>query len=161
MRISASLNTAIWMVLWTGCGGTAVVDGDAAGGGGSATTSSTSSNGSGGMNTSVSSSNSSGSGGSSCNDAADDVTAAVLKAQACDPLINALQCSGMTVVIDTCGCVAVANDLSQDAAEFALAAYDAWVGAGCSPYRCDSCPPPPDSPWYCDPDAGKCLPAFD
>jgi hypothetical protein len=161
--------TWLSLLIVSACGGTAVIDGDDGGtttGTGTGTATGTSS----GTGTGTGTSTGTGAGtatgtatgtGDVCLDGAAAVTDAVLAAQACDPLINAVQCSGMTVVIDTCGCPVVANDLDQDAAEKALDSFNQWVETPCSTYDCESCPPPPDSPWYCDPGQMQCFPAYE
>ena len=82
-------------------------------------------------------------------------------AQSCDPLINAIQCSGQTVITDLCGCEVVANDMSPEAAEEAQINYEYWVAEGCGPSDCTACPPPPSAPWYCDPNSMMCEPAYE
>ncbi len=85
----------------------------------------------------------------------------IWSAQLCDPLINALQCTGQTVITDVCGCELVANDLSPESAEEAQINYDYWVAEGCGPFLCADCPPPPSAPWYCDPNSKMCEPAYE
>lgn len=142
------------------CGGKAVVDPEtrtSTGGSGAATTtSSTSSSGT------TTSSGTAGAGGSaSCELLQDLLEEAIATAQWCDPLINELQCTGQTVIMDPCGCEVVANDATSDAAAGALAAYDEWVALGCGPFDCMTCPPPPSTPWYCDGDLMRCEPAYE
>jgi len=144
-----------WVALVGGaCGGKAVVDPMDTGTGGSSSTSSS---------TSTSTTTSTGTGGTvdPCQVLEEQLGVALRLAQACNPMINAIQCSGDTVVYDTCGCEVVANDHAVSEAEDARAAYDAWVAAGCGPHLCASCPPGPDTPWYCDVDAEACLPAYE
>lgn len=143
------------------CGGKAVVDPEiqtGTGGSGAATTTSSTSS----SSTTSSSSGTAGAGGSaSCEVLQDLLEEAIAVAQWCDPLINAAQCTGHTIIMDPCGCEVVANDTISDAAGQALAAYDAWVAQGCGPVDCMTCPPPPSSPWYCDGDLMRCEPAYE
>lgn len=126
------------------CGGTAVVDtpgsGGAGGKGGAGATTTTASS-------STSASGVAGGGGSG-GAAADPCPAllasfeqALAAARACDPFINMIQCTGDAVVLDQCGCKLVANEHKPEAVAAALAAFDAWVNAGCGPYDCMDCPP--------------------
>jgi len=94
--------------------------------------------------------------GNSCDDLETALLAWLAAAQACDPMINALQCTGDTVVYDTCGCAVVAADPQESEAAEARDAYDEWVDAGCGPHLCADCPPPPTQPWFCDPDLMSC-----
>ncbi len=145
-----------WVALIAGaCGGKAVVDPPAEGIGGSSSTSSST--------TSSSTTSSSGTGGTAdpCPLLDEQLEAALRLAQACNPMINAIQCSGQAVVYDTCGCQVVANDQASSEAEAALEAYDAWVQAGCGPQLCSTCPPGPETPWYCDVDLEVCTPAYE
>jgi hypothetical protein len=89
-----------------------------------------------------------------------DVTATLAAAQACNPALSVPQCSGTNTAVDTCGCPVVANDAAVEAAQLANMAFKTWVSAGCGPFNCFSCPPPPTSPWFCDPTAAVCKPAF-
>jgi hypothetical protein len=82
-------------------------------------------------------------------------------AQACNPALSSPQCTGMSVVLDVCGCQVVAGEGHPEATKLSLIAYEDWTLAGCGPYACESCPPPPQSPWYCDFTSERCLPAFE
>ncbi len=62
--------------------------------------------------------------------------ATVATAQACNPAISSLQCSGVLTVTDTCGCTVVANEKTLVAAQLAAKAFNTWVGAGCGPFQC-------------------------
>ncbi|MEP7119531.1 MAG: hypothetical protein ABJE95_01425 [Byssovorax sp.] len=142
------------------CGGKVVVDGAATPGeggkGGGSSTTGTGTNGP----TTVAGTGVGGSGGA-CAGLQADVTATLAAAQACNPAINAPQCSGTNVVADLCGCPVVANDSAFSAAQLANMAFTTWVNAGCGPFECFACPPPPSSPWFCDPTASICKPAFE
>lgn len=155
----AALVTASIASLLAACGGKVVVDAeDTPGTGGTAAT--TSSVGTGGIGTSVASSTTSG-GNVKCSGLQEDVEATVTAAQACNPAFSSPQCSGSLTVTDVCGCVVVANEKTPQAAQLAAKAFNTWVGAGCGPFQCESCPPGPDSPWFCDPTFKICRPAFE
>ena len=124
------------------CGGTAVIDAPMGAGGSGGTTTTTTPSG-------------------PCEAVTEAVQDAIDAVQSCSPYVNTIQCSGDTVVLDTCGCEVVANDQYSTVAPDVLAAYHAWVDTGCGPLDCDSCPPPPESPWYCDPTAERCMPAYE
>lgn len=96
-----------------------------------------------------------------CTSLEQDLVAKVAAAQACDPTISSLQCSGAVIVNDLCGCEVAANEKTPAAAQSANLAFKTWVGAGCGPFACLICPPPPPSPWYCDPTSLVCKPAFE
>lgn len=161
-------NRACWgalaaFALAAACGGKAVIDPEAqTGAGGTGAASTTSSTSSSTTTTSSGTGGVAGSGGTTtnfCDLLQEELENAIWSAQWCDPLINALQCTGDTVILDTCGCPVVANDTTPHAAEEALIAYDGWVAEGCGPFLCSTCPPPPSSPWYCDGDVMMCEPA--
>lgn len=142
--------------LLVACGGKVVVDGGGTpgeGGAGGTSTTSTSS---------PSSQVATGAGGSSdaCAGLQADATATLAAAQACNPAISAPQCSGSNVTTDLCGCPVVANDSAFSAAQLANMAFKTWVSAGCGPFNCFTCPPPPSSSWFCDPTEAICKPAF-
>jgi len=141
------------------CGGKAVVDGSVSEGGAGGSTGSTTSH----STTTSSSLTGTGAGGSGgpCASLGEELRMLVEEAQRCDAMINALQCTGNTVVYDACGCTLVANDYASDIAASAVAVYQQWTGLGCGPYDCEHCPPDPDTPWYCDPTESKCLPAYE
>ncbi len=90
-----------------------------------------------------------------------DVTATLAAAQACNPGIDALQCTGVNVVSDLCGCPVDANDSAITAAQLATMAFNTWVNASCGPFACSLCPPPPSAQWFCDPTEAICKPAFE
>lgn len=142
--------------LLAACGGKVVVD--ASGSGGSSVAVSTTSVG-GSVSVTAVATGAGGAGG--CSDMFDDLLQRLDAAQACNPALSSPQCSGMSVVTDVCGCPVVANEKSPETAKLALLAYEDWTLAGCGPYACESCPPPPQSPWYCDPMSERCLPAFE
>ena len=147
-------------LLAASCGGIAVIDGSGAGGsgaGGSGATGSSSSGGVGGQGAAFSSTGS----GDVCTGLTQALKDGIAAAQACTPGIDIIQCSGATTVLDECGCLVVANDLNGTEATLARMTYDGWVETGCGPYDCESCPPPPDSAWYCDPANSACTPGFE
>lgn len=128
------------------CGGKVVVDAGGQGGDG------------GGATTSVTTSSSS---GVDCEALGLAAGAAIDAAEACNPAIDAVQCNGSAVILDTCGCEVVANELNgQAVSDAAKQAYLAWTSAGCGPFDCDACPPPPAVGYQCDPTLSKCLPAL-
>ncbi len=140
------------------CGGKVVVESSGATGGGGA-------GGAPGVTVSVgigSSAAQSGPGGGpgACSGLEADVNATLAAAQACNPALSVPQCSGTNTAIDTCGCVVVANDSAIDAAQLATMAFKTWASAGCGPFSCFTCPPPPPSPWFCEPVSGTCKPTF-
>ena len=152
----------IWLGLVAACGGKAVMDGESptSQGGSGGTTSTTSSS------TSTSSSTiTTGSGGwggaGGCDALQQSFEQKLAAAQQCNPAMNAVQCSGNTVAHDSCGCEVAANDYHATQAQAAELAFDAWVSGGCGPLECYACPPPPTSPWYCDPTASQCMPAYE
>lgn len=140
--------------LLVACGGKVVVDGGGTGEGGAggttATTTAITSVGPGGVG---------GAGG--CAGLEADLAAKLAAAQACNPALSVPQCSGAVTTIDTCGCSVVANDSNAPGAQLATTAFETWVDAGCGPFNCAVCPPPPSSPWYCDPTTAVCLPAYE
>lgn len=154
--------------LLAACGGKVVVDASGAGGnsvavsatgvgGSSVVVGATGVGGSGGFTTAAT-----GAGGAEwCSALFNDLVNKVDAAQACNPALSSPQCSGVSVVMDVCGCEVVANEKSPETAKLSLIAYEDWTLAGCGPYACESCPPPPQSPWYCDPKSEKCLPAYE
>ncbi len=100
-----------------------------------------------------------GGGGDLCELLGADLQAKLKEAQACNPLLSVLQCSADAIVLDSCGCEQAANQLSPIAVEAARDAFDTWVAAGCGPFDCFSCPPPPSSTtWFCDPAESSCVP---
>lgn len=147
-----ALAAACLSAAFVACGGKVVVDqGSEIGGAGGTTSTGTGGlGGAGGIG---------GAGG--CDALLADFQAKLDAAQACNPLINAIQCSGTVVAFDTCGCEVVANDQASTAASYAIGAYESWADAGCGPYDCALCPPPPSSPWFCDPATSKCQPAWE
>lgn len=143
--------TTAWTALLLGsllpaaCGGKVVVDAGGSGGeGGTPTTS-----------TSTSTATSGGCDGPNLN-----LGTALDAALACNPAINAIQCDGSAVVHDHCGCAIVANEHSPDAVAAAQQAYNAWTAAGCGPYDCTLCPPPPPAPYFCDATTSQCTAAL-
>jgi hypothetical protein len=82
-------------------------------------------------------------------------------ARACNPALSSPQCTGMSIVTDECDCQVVAGDGNPEAVNASQLAYGNWTFAGCGPYACKTCPPPPQSPWYCDPTSERCMPAFE
>jgi len=102
----------------------------------------------------------SGAGGASCDGLLGDLQSKLDAAQACNPALEVVQCTGSKTVIDTCGCVAVAN-ASPDYLAQAANSYAAWVSAGCGPFLCDHCPPPPQAKWFCSSATSKCTPAYE
>jgi hypothetical protein len=155
--IAASVALGVGVIV-VACGGKAVVDGSSTEGGSGGTAGSTSHS-----TTSSSGSTSTGAGGSGglCASLEEELGMLVEEAQRCDALINALQCTGNTVVYDACGCALVANDYASDIAASSVVVYEHWTGLGCGPHDCEHCPPSPSSPWYCDPTTDACLPAYE
>jgi hypothetical protein len=126
-----------YFVVIFACGGKAVVDppgSHEAGGGHSATTS-----GSGGTTITTGEAGS-GAPGDPCVELELDLTNKNAEAIACNPAINMPQCTGTAYVLDTCGCQILANETNPSAVQAAQQAYQAWVGAGCGPWPCDTCP---------------------
>ena len=162
LGLSALFSVSLASML-AACGNKVVVDangtsgGGGAGGGAASTTSVTSSS----SSSEVTASASVGVGGSGgCSGLQEDLLAKVAAAQACNPALSIPQCSGGTTVNDLCGCSVAANDSNPMAAESATAAFNAWVKAGCGPFACLLCPPPPPAPWHCDPTSAVCEPTF-
>jgi hypothetical protein len=127
------------------CGGKVVVDAAGATGGGGSAATSTTSVGAGGC----------------CEGLQAEFAARLATAQSCDPDIDVPQCTGAVTTVDLCGCPVAANDGKELAAQLAITAWDAWVSEGCGPVPCFACPPPPTSPWFCDPTTAVCRPAFE
>ena len=148
-----ALVVASFTSLLMACGGKVVVEGSGTpGGGGGGASGSTS--------TTVGSSVVVGSGGAGgCAGLQADAIATLAAAQACNPGLDALQCTGTNTSVDLCGCPVVANDTAFTAAQLANMAFSTWVNAGCGPIECFACPPPPGSPWFCDPTTSLCKPA--
>ena len=136
--------------VWS-CGGKAVIDpgGSAQGGTGGSTTSTTNT-GSGGEGASP-----------TCSVLTQEMSEAIESALACDPTIYLAQCTGTATVLDACACEVVANENYPELIQAALDAYNAWAGAGCGPIPCYTCPPSPDTPWYCDSNSWRCMPAYE
>jgi hypothetical protein len=99
-------------------------------------------------------------GAGGCDGLQADAVATLAAAQACNPALSVPQCSGITTTVDLCGCPVDANNSSFQAAQLANMAFSTWVSAGCGPFACDTCPPPPDSPWECDPNESICKPVI-
>lgn len=95
-----------------------------------------------------------------CGALEEQVKSALDAAQKCNPAISSLQCSGAVTALDTCGCPVAANEKNPQLADHELNVWNQWVGAGCGPYDCFACPPPPTSGWYCDPNKGACTAAW-
>lgn len=101
-------------------------------------------------------------GSGACSSLLEAYETAVDHARACSPLDPNIVCDGTVVLLDTCGCPSiVANeDLVGEVAD-AQAAYEAWVLAGCGPYRCANCTPATNG-GFCetmgDPAKGRCMP---
>jgi hypothetical protein len=135
--------------LLSACGGKVVVDGAFAGGGGSTTAETV---------TGATSTGATGTGGGNpeCAGLLQDFQAKLAGAQTCNPTVNSEQCTGAVVVDDTCNCQVVAAGLSPEAVSASQLAHDAWVAAGCGPFNCDHCPPPPPAAWHCDPVTNLC-----
>lgn len=153
-RISLAALTAVSTI--AACGGNVVVDRN--GSGGAATTTSSTTTETGGVG---GQGGFGGQGGSYCDSLQSSLVEALADAQACNPALSVPQCSGVVTALDTCGCEVVAKDQSVKLASVAVATYESWVSEGCGPYDCFACPPPPNSPWYCDPTEKKCKPAFE
>ncbi|MFT3773067.1 MAG: hypothetical protein QM820_47405 [Minicystis sp.] len=127
------------------CGGKTIVETGPAGGSGGATT--TGLGGAGGLS-------------NDCDVLGADFQSKLAAAQSCDPLINAIQCSGTATLHDGCGCEVAGNELAPEKVSLAVDAFEAWVNAGCGPFECALCPPPPSSvSWFCDPGSSQCKPA--
>jgi hypothetical protein len=147
---------SVGLLLALACGGEAVVDDVAAGGSGTGAGTGTGT----GAGTGTGTGTGSGT-GPTCDTLEQDLAFWMAAAMACDPYINTIQCDGSMLIFDTCGCPVVANELNEDAAKAAIAAYEAWAGAGCGPYDCFACPPGPETPWYCDASFEACVPAYE
>src|SRR5262245_11714409 len=122
---------AVALALLGACGGKVYLDPPGVGGEGGGGAPRTSSS------TSVRSSSGSAGGGDAMIEAH---TAKVEAAQACNPTVSSIQCSGATIVLDACGCQVLANDKTPEAAKAANASYDALDQAGCS-LGCEICDP--------------------
>ncbi len=143
------LSLVFTVVALTACGGNVVFVEDGSGGGGSTTDS---------VTTSVGTTSSVGT-GSSCDLLAAQLDDAVRASVSCDPTISSTQCDGTAVLNDTCACPSIlANERNPELYQSALAAYDAWVGAGCGPLDCGAacfpasagfCQPGPDGTGTC------------
>jgi hypothetical protein len=158
---AALLPVAIASML-VACSGEVVVDAGGTSGGGDGGAASTSSVGTGSSGSSGSGgTGSTGSGIGGCEGLEANLAGKVAAAQACNPVLAVPQCSGVVTTLDFCGCTVVANDTSSMAAQIATKAFNEWVGAGCGPFDCFTCPPGPDTPWYCDSAASICKPAFE
>ena len=152
------------------CGGKAVVDPVAGGGGGggaSTTTSSTTTSGIGGGGAGTTTTTTTGSGGAGgvpdpCPALEAQLDEALAAAVECNPALSIIQCSGVNVIFDKCGCEVAGNDHYPELATAAMQAYAAWEAAKCGPWLCEWCPPPPpEGPWACVPGAdgtsGTCM----
>ena len=79
----------------------------------------------------------------------------IAAAETCNPLINAVQCSGTASVTDGCGCQVIANETNPSAVAAAQAAYEAASAASCIAPCAAPCPY--FGPGFCDPATGKCV----
>ena len=144
---------AVTGALVAACGGKVVVDADGAAGGALPITST-------GVGAAPGTTTGGG-GAGGCDALGAILQSAINEAQACNPLLNVVQCSGKVVLRDGCNCEIAANELNLQAAEAAMAAFKTWVAAGCGPVPCAVCPPPPSSePWFCDPQTNRCNVTF-
>lgn len=134
-QLALSVFISVGFASGAACGGSVVVDGSGAGGSGGGTSSSTS--------TSTTTSTTT----TSCDALLADLSAKVAAAQACDPLINSVQCDGSAVVLDACSCQLLANETNPTAVAAAQAAYQA--ASACFP-TCDG-PCVGIGPGFCQP----------
>lgn len=118
------------VALLGGCGGDVLVDPGGAGGAG-------------------------GAGGGSCDARIATLSQKIAVAETCNPLINAVQCSGTASVTDGCGCQVIANETNPTAVAAAQAAHDAASAASCIAPCAAPCPY--FGPGFCDPATGKCV----
>lgn len=142
-----------------GCGANVVFQSD--GGGGSSSSSGASS--AGGFAPQGGTSSQGGSTSLDCNDLLAQLTERLAAATACNPCIDFDPCPNGKVISDQCGRPVGTSDdvLAQQASE----AYDAWVAAGCGPFKCDApCVGGEGAVWFCtstEPGCvGVCTPAF-
>jgi hypothetical protein len=131
------ISAAAALALLGACGGKVYLDPPGAGGEG----------GGGAPSANASSSSSSGTAGG-CDAMIEAHAAKVEAAQACNPAVSSIQCSGATIVLDACGCQVLANDKTPEAAKAANASYEALDQAGCS-LECEICDP--IGPGFCAP----------
>jgi hypothetical protein len=164
-----ALLAASFASLLVACSGDVIVDatgasggsgGSASGGGTGGDTATTSASSVSTTSATAATTSTSTGGAADCNALQEDVVSKVAAAQACDPAISSLQCSGAVTALDLCGCTVAANEKTPEAAKLAVSAFDSWVKAGCGPISCLLCPPPPPDPWFCDPMSLVCKPAF-
>ncbi len=151
----AALCTGV--ALLAACGGKVVVDAAGAGGGNVIVGAS----GSGGATFTTATTGTGPSGAGGCEALFLDLETKLDAAQACNPALSSPQCTGMSIVTDVCGCQVVAGEGHPEAINASQLAYEDWTLASCGPYACESCPPPPQSPWYCDPTSERCMPAYE
>ncbi len=129
---SRILSWSIGVALLSGCGANVVFESGGEGGSAGAGASSPGGGSEGGSTSS----------GSPCGALTAAFEDAISAARACDPFLNVASCTGSAVILDSCGCPAiVANELYPERVEAAKNAYDAWVGAGCGPFPCETCVP--------------------
>lgn len=126
------------VALGAACGGKVTfVEGSGAGSGGDA--SSSTSNGT-TTSSKASTGATTGSGEPTCDDLLAAFEKAVDVAQVCDPKASVLQCDGSFILLDACDCPSlVLNEKNFQAATDAVAAREAWKGAGCPSLECAAC----------------------
>jgi hypothetical protein len=146
--------------LLAACGGKVVVDAAGAGGGNVVVGASGSGGGSSTTATTGTGTGTGAGGAGGCAALLLDFGMKLDAAQACNPALSSPQCTGMSIVTDACGCQEVAGEGHPEAINASQLAYGNWTFAGCGPYACESCPPPPQAPWYCDPTSGRCVPTY-
>ena len=160
---------ALWGVAGVACGGTAIVDpvdddespdSSSMGtrGSGASPTGTTTTSAAGGAPATTSSGTAA---GGDCAALEQQMLAAYDEAIACDPLINAIQCSGMNLAKGYCDCAVVANDLTPELAAESLALGDAWADSGCEYNFCEGGCYPADAPWFCNPATNRCEPTYE
>jgi len=152
VRGTVSAGGGVFIVLGLACGGSVVVDPvpGSGGAGGAASSGITSS-----------SSVGSGAGGqqANCDELGQSLTQSLAAAQACEPAINSLQCSGTAVAFDMCSCPVAINEKQLALGQLAREAFQAWAGAGCGPVPCFECPDDPtEAGWRCDVSTKQCQP---
>ena len=60
----------------------------------------------------------------------------------CNPAMSSLQCDGLEMMTNQCGCPWAANNRQPDLAQAARDAWEPYAAAGCIPETCGSCRDP-------------------
>jgi hypothetical protein len=142
----------VLVCLFAACGGKVVVDqvgsteSPAGSGGSGASVGSTVDVGAGGTFTDASSGT-----GVDCAALQSAFEKALQAAQQCFPDDPSFQCSGSSVVLDTCDCAIIVNEQNQGLVASAQSTRDTWVAAGCGPFQCGKDCPPADFGGFCQP----------